>query len=286
MSSPRRRCERTVNNCFDSVRPPELNAHPPAPRRVHAFTLVEMLAVCLVLAIVGSLLIASLGSMRRRQSETRCLANLRWLGVLLQQYASEYRDAPPVYIDDAPTRLDTRDRRARFVVQGYFAFSSGVWRRFSGLTIESPTMFCPSVQPDYLASQRRYADWRSDYAMTMTLLIDPPALDPDSTSPQPPPRYGLRHQKLSAVQFPSSKVGIYESLVWHAWKGSYFPGVDLTPVTYHGVPPVRGSIWLFDGSARAHPARESPMLRRDEWGGAPYDTTPWGVRGRDLVSTQ
>jgi len=58
------------------------------------FTLVELLVVIAVLAILGSLLIPVLGSVKRRSHEATCVSNMRQIGVALQLYATDHGQYP------------------------------------------------------------------------------------------------------------------------------------------------------------------------------------------------
>ncbi|MDR1279258.1 MAG: type II secretion system GspH family protein [Opitutaceae bacterium] len=62
----------------------------------HGFTLIELLAVIAITGILAAVIIPTLGVMRKKARETRCLGNLKDLGVAFFNYMSENRDrAPP-----------------------------------------------------------------------------------------------------------------------------------------------------------------------------------------------
>jgi len=61
----------------------------PAPRRVRAFTLVELLVVVAIIALVAGLLIPAVASMRRAGNTAKCLSNLRQLQLAHWMYIQE-----------------------------------------------------------------------------------------------------------------------------------------------------------------------------------------------------
>ncbi len=71
---------------------------PVSPRRVRAFTLLELITVILVVAILMVLLIPVVGQIQRRLEKTNCIGNLRGLHVATASYVQDRHSWPQIPI--------------------------------------------------------------------------------------------------------------------------------------------------------------------------------------------
>ncbi|MFO1496788.1 MAG: type II secretion system protein [Verrucomicrobiota bacterium] len=63
-------------------------------RTVGAFTLVELLTVITILAILATLLMTTLGSVKRKAREAVCISNLHQIGLALNLYLEDFHQRP------------------------------------------------------------------------------------------------------------------------------------------------------------------------------------------------
>jgi prepilin-type processing-associated H-X9-DG protein len=131
-----------------------------------AFTLTELLVLIAAGALLGSVLLASLGDAKEKVQAAACLSNLREIGMAISMYANDYTDHyPPAYI---PARTDWQQLLCRYMGKCLI--------RYDGTAISSNKAFiCPSVLTPSGKTTR--ATYSLHIALTAYKLVEFPPWD-------------------------------------------------------------------------------------------------------------
>ncbi|QOI99294.1 MAG: hypothetical protein HRU70_01830 [Phycisphaeraceae bacterium] len=239
----------------------------------------EVLAVLGMTTILMSLMLPALGRARDAGVRALCLSRLRGVGVLMHAYAGDSRDAFPYAGDDHAYVEIHPGSGHRWGRGGRGGLKGGAWATMLPDLWESPSrvgkaLMCPK-QPPWRMEARQGIDpdhWPlPKYAMSAALWLDAGRMRPGVEYEDQRPRANM----LSDVQFPSSKVMMFEHAL-ACWKGPYDTWYQF------GLPPPRAwsAVVAADGSG-------SRRIREDDLPGYDGPHSVWnytldGVRGRDF----
>ena len=126
------------------------------PRRVHGFTLVELLVVIGIIAVLVSILLPVVGKARESARRTACLSNLRQIHAIFYQYAIENGDHVPM----GYRRTSPAAQPAKGFNSMVYSATTGRYCLFgilymNGRMREPQVFFCPSnLDPQ--------SDWQSE----------------------------------------------------------------------------------------------------------------------------
>ncbi len=244
-------------------------------------TLVEVLVAFGVIAMLGGIMLTGLRGVLDRRAAIVCLTHIRSMGSVVAMYANDQRDFFPSWIERGVSYESSPELWPRFALQGHTTMLREQWLEYTGFQSTTEVMFCPAnsrLHP--LPHERAPAP---DYWLTTAAYMTPEHLDRDMANSVWMNRLGGRVQRMSMTRFPSSKAGMFEMFVWHGWRGVYEPGVDVSSLEYLNRTRA-GSVWFIDGHARQMHERDArrSVWRHPVWPTGTFNTTPWGMKGRDI----
>lgn len=251
------------------------------PCRGRAFSLVELCVCMTVLALLLTLAAASLAAVRSNSRRLVCTQRAGFHVTHVAQYAADHRDSLPAWFSVPQGSTETL-----YWVQSVAMMANVRWERYTGIPRNADVYWCmENRRGERGRTSTSAADDQTmqvyDYRASTTMWLQPQFLDPAAEVLRASDASGASPQHLAAVRFPSDKVAVWENHVFHAFEGSLH-NQDAGPL-HAANNDASAGVAFFDGHAAAKVGRaaELGIYRAGYWGNLPYDTTAWGVWGRD-----
>lgn len=239
-----------------------------------AFTLIELMAVVLVIAAVITLLVPDFVRAKKSAQGSRCLLKIRDDTVPIFLYANDHKDLFPSF--HVP-------RQWKYWRQNQI-LNHPNWSSYVGV---APTSIgrCPANNP------RRYVLFEKDpdYVTSFAFYLKPeflsaedfPGWPPASNHPSDLEQFA-QVQHISSVIFPGQKTILKELHVWHEYDGVLDYGTDYAALNRDITFP-RRSVSFADGHAQFTKLYLSlAVIRQYHFPNGPMMTTYRGVRGIDI----
>ena len=135
---------------------------------IHAFTLVELLAVISIIALLLAILMPSLQKAREQARQVICMSNLKQIGIGVNLYANEYNQWLPAYIGSGDWSAGYNIWNCALVqsncIETPFTGRPVVGLDFQGAPQKGSVFACPSEKNPKPAT----GDWwETNYGMNM-----------------------------------------------------------------------------------------------------------------------
>lgn len=139
------------------------------------FSLLELLVVLLILAILGGLVYSAWGGLRGKSERTRAIAQLRQIGLGLQQFAAEHdgRLPGPMWPGQIPVPDPGRDGRLARDLAPYLGITLGS---------EPAALFLPPAFPRAFRAVQPSAPWSEARTFVLNMAVVPPG-NPAGSAP-------------------------------------------------------------------------------------------------------
>ena len=240
---------------------------PPQPQPRRGFTLIEMLVVISIVSVLIAISVTGLKGARERATTVRVLARLGQLQKGFTAYTVDYKDTFPALIPpNQRTRTITygpRTREVRYFEQYCF------WHLFLAESYFGVPWDSRAVQDGDGPGGEANAVWYSQ-----TFLAAPEYWDEDLRTGSDQ----RRAVRAGEVQFPSSKILLVLSVLWHTYTVPAVPLPDTMTARVDG----SASKQPVESFLRGVPAGHEAFLDGATGAFWPGMETRAGARGRDL----
>jgi prepilin-type N-terminal cleavage/methylation domain-containing protein/prepilin-type processing-associated H-X9-DG protein len=152
------------------------------------FTLIELLVVIGIIAILAALLLPAVGKVRERADDTKCVSNLRQIGIAINLYANEHDDRLPGPMGGGIDRalVSTSTKVLVHHLQPYLGLPKA-----TNTPIYPEILRCPALRGDKMPAGK--TNWYDVTAMVAysnndlppekRYLVDRSVADPNSSTP-------------------------------------------------------------------------------------------------------